>query len=424
METTKTMIIRTSHELEVRRLAREKGVDISFQDISWETVWYFMWGHQDAPRDVEKRDRAALAALNYTRVTFKADRPGDLLAVASREDGAPTFLTVPGAAFKWTVEAMDAIDFKRCDRCNVRHDRIRVYMVQGQGQLGGSCAKSAAERLRTQLAFMNALGRMAAGWEDEGFHMGGPPRHSDPGYLLALAEVSIQNHGYVKSSEGGSTKESVMDMRAAILNQGGDWKAYRDAVNAVDVVGLMAEAQAWLESLEDGDFRRNLTVALETGSHRLVGFLAYIPMGLRRAREDAAKAARKASSFPYDPTADSLLARLETFSPEELKLSKRDATKVFEGVAPSKGGAAKLSKCLAGAWTVMSLRSFEGFYGLTTYATFERKDGARVTWKASGSVDAEVGDVYRLRGSVDADVTVNERYGNERRIKRVAMLAV
>ena len=235
METTKTMIIRTSHELEVRRLAREKGVDISFQDISWETVWYFMWGHQDAPRDVEKRDRAALAALNYTRVTFKADRPGDLLAVASREDGAPTFLTVPGAEWEWTVEAMDAIDFKRCDRCNVRHDRIRVYMVQGQGQLGGSCAKSAAERLRTQLAFMNALGRMAAGWEDEGFHMGGPPRHSDPGYLLALAEVSIQNHGYVKSSEGGSTKESVMDMRAAILNQGGDWKAYRDAVNAVDV---------------------------------------------------------------------------------------------------------------------------------------------------------------------------------------------
>ncbi|MEE8385866.1 MAG: hypothetical protein V3S01_08115 [Dehalococcoidia bacterium] len=424
METTKTMIIRTSHELEVRRLAREKGVDISFQDISWETVWYFMWGHQDAPRDVEKRDRAALAALNYTRVTFKADRPGDLLAVASREDGAPTFLTVPGADFKWTVEAMDAIDFKRCDRCNVRHDRIRVYMVQGQGQLGGSCAKSAAERLRSQVAFMNALGRMGAGWEDDGFHMGGAPKGTDPGLLLALAEVSIQAHGYVKSSEGGATKQDVLDMESVYRDGGRGFGAIQSALDGVDVVGLMAEAQAWLESLEDGDFRRNLTVALETGAYRLVAVLAYIPQGLRRAREDAAKAARKASSFPYDPTADSLLARLETFSPEELKLSKRDATKVFEGVAPSKGGAAKLSKCLAGAWTVMSLRSFEGFYGLTTYATFERKDGARVTWKASGSVDAEVGDVYRLRGSVDADVTVNERYGNERRIKRVAMLAV
>ncbi len=47
-----------------------------------------------------------------------------------------------------------------------------------------------------------------------------------------------------------------------------------------------------------------------------------------------------------------------------------------------------------------------------------------MTWKASGSVDAEVGDVYRLRGSVDAQVTRNERYGDERRIKRVTLLAV
>ena len=119
------MTIHTRHVEEVITHALSRAVAIEFGAVSWETVWYTMWGHEQAPYPHQKAD-AINAATKYLHVEFRSDRVGDLLAIADRSEDTPIFTTVPGADFEWTTEAMDSIDFARCYRWVFANVRIMV----------------------------------------------------------------------------------------------------------------------------------------------------------------------------------------------------------------------------------------------------------------------------------------------------------
>ena len=419
--TSKNILIRASRLAYVTEEATKKGVSISTSPVNPETVWYTIWGHQHPP--ALGWDRSAKAAKGYLWVGLTSEAPGDVVAVASREDGAPTFATIALDSWEWTVEKMDGIDFLRCDRCKARHHRKRVLFVTtadgGVEQLGGQCAKAASERLRTALAFLAIVAKACAGW-GESFSFGGVRTHADPGTLLAFAAAEISLHGYTK---GGVTRDAVRGAFYDLMAPGRSRMSaqFGEALDNVSP-SLVEDVMAWAANMKDGDFARNMAVALETGSLRLLGTLCYAPEGLRRAQERKVAATAKAKAWPYDPEADTLAAKLATFDAVDLKMSSKVYAKA-QGGQLSKGNAKKVERCLSGVWTVMSSRIFEGYEYSTTYVTYQRDDGAAVTWAASGGFEKALGGRVRLQASV-GELRENAKYGDERRIRRVTELAV
>lgn len=418
-EVTTYILIRTERLGAVELAAMDADVATTVRPVDADTVWHSVWGHQDAYRPGgEGHARAMKAAKLYCWVGLTSDTAGDVVAMASREDGAPTFATVD-PSWTWTVAKMDAIDFARCDRCGAARARKKVYMVRKADgsleQLGGTCAKAASERLRAGLAWLHQVSRMVAGWGEE-FMGTGRRTHADPALLLRFAATEIALHGYTK---GGVTRDAVREAYLEYVGPGPrrldpEWAAIFDAI---DVPTLVEEVTEWAASMKDSDFSRNMAVALETGSLRLLGTLCYAPEGVRRAKEARAEKAAAVDAWAYDPAKDSLAAKLETFSASDLKMSAKVYAKAQEGQL-SAGNQKKLDRCLSGSWTVMRARVFESFDYSTTYVTYQREDGARVTWAASGALVIEIGATTRLQAQV-GELRESAKWGDERRIRRV-----
>ncbi len=422
----KSITITRQNLSNVQDLAVQKGVDVEFLAVSADFVLTSLWGMEFFGNTPERVKAAERCAEKLVHVVFNCKREGDLLAVADRTEGALTFSSVPGSDFEWSTEAMDNFDFTRCDRCGSLRQRVKSYLIRKGDtveQLGGTCAASAAERLRNYLSFINLVSK---GGNDSEFKALTRPTVPPP-ILLAMCELSVRVSGFVPASESRSTKQDVQSLSFVYLTPRHPSKnALMEQLSEIDIDALYEEALAWAEGLYDNSFSRNVKAALVSGADRLIGTMAYVPQGLRKAREKAASKALEESllgeSFLYNPDQDSLDSKMSTWAPADLGVSDRSWSKLGTGKA-SKTLLKKLNTCVSGVWTVASVRAHDSeLWGTTTYIKYVRTDGATLEWKASGIKNFKPGEKYRLRGHVESEVRKDSKYGDKRWIKRVTCI--
>ena len=294
--------------------------------------------------------------------------------------------------------------------------------ANGLEQLGGTCATGAAERLKMMLAFLNELRTLMGGHGDDFIGgQGGPATHGYPRQLLVLAELSIREQGYAKSDSDWSTKSDVLHGLRILGETSLRAEVLREQMAEVDSEQLLKDVNAWLETQDDSSFVRNMRTALDTGLLKLVGTLAYAPEAVRRHKERLKAQEGQAVPTVYVHTDDTNVARLTTFTADELHMSTKVYAKALDGHL-SKVNRKKLDRCMAGEWTVMSRRptvsQWTGY--TTTYVKFQRADGAQVTWPASGLPDLDVGDTYRLQAQM-GELRQSERWGDTQQVKRVTL---
>lgn len=426
--TNEYLIIAKTAAAKVSALATANGVAVTFNAVTAMDVWERCWKRAGYAMDADDLTFATRTAGRLAEVVFTSDAAGDVLAIADCVDGAPVFFTFADG-FKWTIEAMDAIDFKRCDRCGVRHARKKVYLVNsvsGVEQLGGTCAQAAASRLRAMLGFLSECAKTLSGFDMENYGAtSAPSTHTSPALLLALASISIRENGYNKTSAPNPTKHDVAEA-VGLLHASRPTPTERRAqeeirakLATVDRAQLLLDVEAWIATMQDGDFARNMAAAVSTGSLRLLGVLCYAPEGLARWNASQAQQAQTSTAFPYDPATDTSRARLASFSPDELKLSAKIYERAENGVM-SKATEKKISRVLSGEWTITKARTWSnGFDSPIHFVTFTRGDGATVEW-STGTDKPAVGAVHRLTATI-GDLRTSERYGNTRKISRATL---
>lgn len=327
----------------------------------------------------------------------------------------PVFFDLPGEEPYWTAERMRAVDFGHCDVCRTMRHRVRVFIVRRPDgstfQAGGECAANLdlGRRLKSRLKAVYSFMSWLRGGEDGVEDYFGSEKGA--GYLvgevLALAGADIRERGYVSRRRSEETGEqSTKDAVSWLLHSTSPaaQKARRQVVKEAPLVRLRAEARAWVDKLladpkADAAFANNLDVALQTGSPRLLGFLVYIPEGIRRAKADAQRAKAAAKLFPYDPEQWQPRVGADIARAMEMDEVDLEGLRDILGVKPgqleralakpdkalTKTLRSKLEKHLPGRWRVLRVNTSQGTYGVTTWVRLARSDGALVVWPASRS---------------------------------------
>lgn len=334
-ESVQTFVIRKDQVEAAERKARELGVGLELKAVdprdlihTWppyeETVYAFT---RDRTGYEAARDAAlATMAAGYVYATARAPQPAErVVGVASSEDSVVQFTVIPGEQDVWTPERMDALDLTRCDACGIRHRRSKVYLVLRPGgsviQVGGTCAenmdlsKRVSNMLRAFKAFASWFGKISADedWDTWGGGGGkGERGRVDPATALVLADALIATKGYVSrkasDEESGKLPTSELVKQLMLAKPGTEAAAARASIlerHGRDAEKLLAQGVAWAQAEQrkkDSSFARNMIAALSTGSVKLLGFLAYVPAGIRRAAADQAeRAARSAGVHAYAP---------------------------------------------------------------------------------------------------------------------------
>jgi hypothetical protein len=373
-------------------------------------------------------------AKHYLRVYIYAPRHQEqVIAMAERIDHLAKFHEIgTGKGSKWwTKERMEGIDFLRCDKCGIKNpQRAKVFIVKSPDdttmQIGGRCAVhlNLAKKWRDVLEKFKQLRKMLELDENEDFMMGKPGfKHVDVREALAVAQWLIEHGGYKKSQtdeEGGtSTKTEVRhicervdkDATSEILGEyweeesvardssgRGKMLSERYQRNMKIAEQLTLDARAWLETMPTDEFRNNITVALETGHKKLLGFLVYVPEGIRRWKEKQVReSTTKAEEHPYVPEA--IEVKLDRPDQELLEaipgLTQKDIDKLRQGKG-SKAAVKKLERWIPGQWDKVHSYSYEaaGFGPRAGYVTMvvsylrRRSDGSVVVHRSQIPVAA------------------------------------
>ena len=311
-----SFVILREAEDEVRALADDIGVELEIAPVAPEslrhlfppierTAYGFGYGEPD-PRTAYERARDEYCerkARRYLRVTARAPQPPErVIGMASSKPGVTVFYTFPGEDDPWTKKRMEQMDFRRCDLCHRRILRVNSYLVmRPDGSIfvaGGQCAdnlnlaKRVSNLKRIFKDFRRSLEERLDDWDLDMDGRGAKADPAvDPGTALVVADALIGRHGYRRSNDEGSTKDELgtllLSNHPKVRRRLGEIlsdlpEGHREK--------LMGRVDAWLDheqqraqQRDDGlAFVNNMRAAVTSGSLRLLGFLAYVPEGLRR----------------------------------------------------------------------------------------------------------------------------------------------
>ena len=366
-----------------------------------------------------------------------------VIALADRSDGAPMFHNIDPASEYWTPEAMDSIDFSRCDECGVKNRRNKAFIVRKGDvvrQIGGSCAKhlDLTKKIRDLLegfqSFMSALNDKGEDW---GGGFGGGEALNLP-LAIMLAEELIAFEGYVsgKAAEACfrmSTRDQVSRMlfvpkgASTECRDNDQWREASRRWIAGEAPAVMTEIQTWLEGSADDQFHRNIRTAIANESRKHLGLIVFAVAEIRNWR--LAIKARDAGVTPkcyeYMDSSPEAIAEACGLTVAALgELLGHDLSGKVK--APARKA---LAKVLPGVWTLIARASWEGSFGWQDMVQFQREDGARVKW-ITGSLDPDVkwvkGEEYRiLSASLGDDLGDHAKYGVQgRKISRATIRPV
>jgi len=287
------------------------------------------------------------------------------LARADWADGGMVLFTAPG------VEGIDrtGITEGSCDHCRINRYRKSTFIVRSdegeQLQVGSTCLKDFLGWNTNPVWIMPPS-------DDDLFGEGGYG-HSSPVYsvdtILATAWACVEEFGYVRSGDPGSTKGTVL---AVLDPRTADERALAQKIRPHIAESENAAAMIREFILSDefsgyGEYVTNLKniTRSEFVEPRFVGFLVSAPQAWAKARERT------------------LIKQRE----------KNELTNEFLGSIGDK---------LELPVTLKSIRFIDGDYGVTSLYTFVTDDGHLVKWFSSRAVlrDGDVDKAITIKGTV------------------------
>lgn len=324
---------------------------------------------------------------------------GDYTFIAAlvREQAGYTVHCAPGHNLDgWTRPPADDM---HCDHCGTKRIRNRLYVVRNNVtgelvQLGHGCISlftGLSVRSLSALTFDDELKAFAAE-DNDGRSFGQGDYGVDVRKVIAYA-WTFTDHGrsYVSTVNAwGDRPSTVSVVRSALFvpprpphrataQAMAAYHEYLDALREADRCyredgELITDILNTVNTVDAGtDYGQNLRVILagEYVSGRNVGILASLVAVYAKERELAVKRAAAPKS------AAGYLAEVGVRIRTELRI------------------------------TLGTVRYWEGDYGTTTFLVGRTDDQHTVTWKASGTIDAETGDVLVLSA---ATVKAHEQY--------------
>lgn len=167
----------------------------------------------------------------------------------------------------------------RCDHCNIKHPRVKQFVVSKNGEekvVGHSCLKDFLGfeidlGPTTVWNFLAALDNLNGFEEEDSFSVGFDDQYV-PSKIVGLASYFTKKYGYVRSSEEFSTKDYVL-------------ANYNDPLGEENGEDIIAEFNKYSES-DDSEFAKNLRVLVSVDSikSKFVGFLCFVPEYINRAK--------------------------------------------------------------------------------------------------------------------------------------------
>lgn len=278
---------------------------------------------------------------------------------------------VPGASCP--AEALPADD-KRCDHCGVRRKRNKTCIVEhDDGRVlvvGATCVADFvgsrdAAGLLARLSFLSGLPGALEAAAAGGGGLGYPSETADLVSALVYAAHDTKVHGFVRSSESGSTRGFVSEQ----LWPGKNTERVKPGRDAIDLAQRTLQWIADLSATElANDYLYNLSVIANNGyvTRRSLGLLASAPQAYLRAKGEEAKPKGKPTCYRH--------------------------AQVPQG-----------ERAYFGKFTCERMHTFEGRFGFTTVVTFVEADAiepVRLAWFASRKPSCEPGDVVRVTGTV------------------------
>lgn len=175
------------------------------------------------------RASAKYYADNYLIITVEADQNNDvkLIGMFEKSDNGSSkvYQFSNSDLFQFNQDNTKSVDYQRCDRCNVKHNRIKSFVVELNGsivQVGGSCASSLdLEKHVSKLR--SAINGFSDDCEGEMFESFGKIMHFKKRMDLSFISVTsgyIIKHGYISRSQAQldcekSTADLVEDLKKA-----------------------------------------------------------------------------------------------------------------------------------------------------------------------------------------------------------------
>lgn len=313
----------------------------------------------------------------------------EFVASLQHEEAGTIIRAVPGN------EGLDLSAYREalplCEHCAKAIRRKDTFLLRNEAgafkQVGRNCL---AEFLGIDpfayaraAEFLAAFRGAADDWDEE-FRLGGSPRAWDLSTLLTFVACEIRSNGWVsrtKARETDRTASVDMAISHGVCSPPNDQYALRPSPeDAALAVAALTWAGPWLERDEAlSDYEHNLRVALLAGyaTARTAGIIGSLVAVYQREQEKAR------------------LATVHAASQHVGEVGKRQ---VFA------------------ALRVVSIREFEGFYGVTALHRFVDPAGNILTWFASGS-----GSPFEVDGSYDLVATVkkHEEYKGVRQTQLV-----
>jgi len=318
--------------------------------------------------DPAKEYRKGVEIVQYIWVTLKYARPvlngWELLAVYDwevTEDGSRSCYVsaVPGA---FLLPEQHECEDGRCDHCNTKRVRNKAMLITKEYMefkvVGSTCIKDFLGHA-TPNSFVDCYNfEMEVDRLTDTSYAGGPAIAIIPvKHVMALSAAFIASHGYVKADEIGSTADSVRSQIFPSVHT-------EVVVPSEDDYTTAKLAADWVMKQDPAsDYISNLQKAIGAGaiSPKRIGVVASAVYAYQRYLERVAA--------DNAPKCNEYIGNIK----ERLK-----------GITA----------------TVERVRYTDGLYGTTTIVTLRTPLGHVLTWFATGNLDVQVNDVWKLDGTV------------------------
>jgi hypothetical protein len=261
-----------------------------------------------------------------------------------------------------------------CDQCKTNRQRGKVIFVKNEegklSQVGSTCVKDflgwefQASALVTEEDFAE---------EFDGYGGIGSRNSIETVGLLAFAIKAVNEIGYAKSSEGGSTKDLVVGVLKGYNQQKETWAKF--GIGEVTEVEFKKaqELIEWAKNFEgDSAYAQNVRAVsnLEYQTEQTYGIAVSIVKAYINQQEKEAVEKVELKKEQYAETGSKVEVEVE----------------------------------------VVGSNTFESAYGLTTLFTFINQGGYQFKWFSSNGGNVEIGDKVTIKGTVKGSDEYNDSF--------------